>query len=83
MGDFRGIPFLSLKHDHCRYPQGGDDGAPILFCGQPKAEGSSYCAACRARCVVSPPKISDEERERRSEAARQQWARRRMVEGVA
>ena len=82
MSQFRGIPFELLKLGHCRYPQGGEDGSPILFCGQPKAASGSYCATCRALCVVPPPKISDEERERRSKAARQQWARRRLHEGA-
>jgi len=48
--DFLGITFFDLKQHHCRYPRGGNDGTPILYCGQPKIEGGSYCAACHARC---------------------------------
>jgi hypothetical protein len=44
---FLKIPFADLGPNHCRYPIG--DG-PFLFCGQPKMEGSSYCAWCHERC---------------------------------
>ncbi|MBI5261335.1 MAG: hypothetical protein HY852_05890 [Bradyrhizobium sp.] len=35
-----------LEPGDCRYPYGGDrDGEAIAFCGHPKRQGSSYCAA--------------------------------------
>lgn len=45
---FLGIAFAKLKNNHCRYPRG--EGINILFCGQPKLEGSSYCPQCHRRC---------------------------------
>lgn len=44
--DFLGITFDQLDTPHCRYPRG--DGRDMLFCGQPKMDGSSYCPACHA-----------------------------------
>lgn len=44
--DFLGITFDQLDTHHCRYPRG--EGREMLFCGQPKMEGSSYCPACHA-----------------------------------
>lgn len=43
---FLGISFLNLKEGQCRYPFG----EPMLFCGQPTIEDSSYCAHCHAVC---------------------------------
>lgn len=58
-GPFLGIALLDLKPEHCRYPRGGDEpGEPILFCGQPKKKGSSYCAACHARCNTGLGRVS-------------------------
>jgi GcrA cell cycle regulator len=38
------VSLLELKPDDCRYPYGGDkEGEPIVFCGHPRREGSSYC----------------------------------------
>jgi GcrA cell cycle regulator len=38
------VTLLALKPGDCRYPYGGDkDGEPILFCGHPRQDGSSYC----------------------------------------
>lgn len=48
--EFLGIRFADLKQHHCRYPRGGNNGEPILYCGQPKIEHSAYCAACHTRC---------------------------------
>lgn len=48
--NFLGIKFMDLQPEHCRYPSGN----PTLFCGQPKMEGSSYCAHCHAICTNSP-----------------------------
>ena len=46
--EFRGIPFANLGKTHCRYPRG----EPIVYCGQRKMEGSSYCPACHALCYT-------------------------------
>lgn len=43
--EFLSITFDNLAKHHCRYPQGGY-GAPIVYCGQKRMKGSSYCAAC-------------------------------------
>ena len=53
---FLGVPLLELKNNSCRFPRGEK---PILFCGQPKREGSSYCAYChsvvwRSRSAIGP-----------------------------
>jgi len=38
------VSLLELKPADCRYPYGGDkEGEPIVFCGHPRREGSSYC----------------------------------------
>jgi GcrA cell cycle regulator len=44
---FLGIPLANLEPHHCRYPR--DIDGQRLFCGQPKLEDSSYCAACHRR----------------------------------
>jgi GcrA cell cycle regulator len=42
----RHLSLLQLEAGDCRYPYGGDnDGEAITFCGHPKREESSYCAA--------------------------------------
>jgi GcrA cell cycle regulator len=42
----RHLPLLELEPGDCRYPYGGDaEGEAITFCGHPKREDSSYCAA--------------------------------------
>jgi GcrA cell cycle regulator len=42
----RGLSLLELEAGDCRYPYGGDEeGEAVMFCGHPKREGSSYCAA--------------------------------------
>jgi hypothetical protein len=46
---FAGIPFEELTPQTCRYPQG--DG-PFMFCGQPKQEGSAYCAHHHRVCYL-------------------------------
>lgn len=42
-------PLLDLNPRDCRWPMTADK--PFLFCGEPKAEGSSYCA-CHKRLSV-------------------------------
>jgi GcrA cell cycle regulator len=38
------VSLIELKPGDCRYPYGGDkEGEPIVFCGHPRREGSSYC----------------------------------------
>lgn len=44
--DPRHLALLELERDDCRYPYGGDEeGEAITFCGHPRRDGSSYCAA--------------------------------------
>lgn len=42
---FLAIPLLDLESGQCRFPRGE---SPILFCGQPQKEGSSYCPHCHS-----------------------------------
>jgi GcrA cell cycle regulator len=42
------ISFHDLKAHHCRFPFG--QRAPFLFCGEPRASNSSYCAEHRRLC---------------------------------
>ncbi len=38
------VSLIKLEPGDCRYPYGGDkDGEPIVFCGHPRRDGSSYC----------------------------------------
>jgi GcrA cell cycle regulator len=40
------LSLADLQAGDCRYPYGGDEeGEPITFCGHPRRENSSYCAA--------------------------------------
>lgn len=57
--EFIGVSLLDLGQNACRFPKGGNDGLPILFCGQPVMEGSSYCEYCHNVCWV-PAKRSSE-----------------------
>jgi GcrA cell cycle regulator len=42
----RHLSLAELEAGDCRYPYGGDaDGEAITFCGHPKREDCSYCAA--------------------------------------
>jgi GcrA cell cycle regulator len=50
--DFIGIGFFETTAKTCMYPEG--DGAGMLFCGQPRQDGSSYCAAHHQLCWVKP-----------------------------
>lgn len=50
--DFLGIPFVKTTNQTCMYPEG--DGANMLFCGQPRKDGSSYCPAHHRICWVKP-----------------------------
>jgi GcrA cell cycle regulator len=52
-GDFLHIPFLELEPNHCRFPQG--EGLTATYCGQPKKEGSAYCAYCHSICYGRDP----------------------------
>lgn len=74
---FLGISLFDLEPHHCRYPRGGDDGMPILFCGQPKRDDSSYCPVCHALCTGGKPReLSAEERMLRSASARRAFNRK-------
>lgn len=43
--DPRHLSLTELEPGDCRYPYGGDEeGEAITFCGQPRRQGSSYCA---------------------------------------
>lgn len=53
---FLSIPFDDLQPRHCRYPRGEN---PILFCGQPAIQDSSYCASCHARCYTPHRPVAD------------------------
>jgi GcrA cell cycle regulator len=38
------VSLIELAPGDCRYPYGGDkDDEPIVFCGHPRRDGSSYC----------------------------------------
>jgi GcrA cell cycle regulator len=50
--DFLGIPFSETTQKTCMYPEG--DGRNMLFCGQPRRDGSSYCEAHRRICYWKP-----------------------------
>lgn len=50
--DARNLTFDQLETNDCRYPVTAD--APLLFCGQPKAGGSSYCAHHHHKCWDRP-----------------------------
>jgi GcrA cell cycle regulator len=42
----RRLSLLDLEPGDCRYPYGGDEeGEAITFCGHPRRQGTSYCAA--------------------------------------
>src|SRR6202171_4872357 len=42
----RRLSLLDLEPGDCRYPYGGDEeGEAISFCGHPRRQGTSYCAA--------------------------------------
>jgi GcrA cell cycle regulator len=42
----RHLSLIELEASDCRYPYGGDEeGEAITFCGHPRREDSSYCAA--------------------------------------
>ncbi len=44
--DPRHLSLADLQAGDCRYPYGGDEeDEPITFCGHPRHENSSYCAA--------------------------------------
>ena len=50
--DFLGLSLLELRASSCRYPHG--NGAPFLFCGQPKQDGSPYCPHHHAISYARP-----------------------------
>jgi GcrA cell cycle regulator len=44
--DPRHLSLQDLEPDDCRYPYGGDEeGEAITFCGHPRRQSTSYCAA--------------------------------------
>lgn len=50
--DFIGIQFEETNKFTCMYPEG--DGTHMLFCGQPKQDGSSYCSGHHRLCYWKP-----------------------------
>lgn len=48
------IAIVDLQDHHCRFVY-GDNPATMTFCGQPKAEGSSYCRPHRTICCTGVP----------------------------
>jgi GcrA cell cycle regulator len=48
------IGLLELEPHSCRFPFGGDDGAPITFCGHTKMENSSYCVPHKDLTTAPP-----------------------------
>ena len=50
--DSRNLTVLQLKGNDCRFPTSEDH--PMLFCGSPKAAGSSYCPHHHGVCHVDP-----------------------------
>ena len=60
----RHLSVLDLKPNDCRYPYGGY-GEPVLFCGHPKHDGSSYCYPHFRLTLRHVVEISDAERQRR------------------
>lgn len=50
--DFIGVTFFETTDKSCMYAEG--DGSHMLFCGQPRIEGSSYCAGHHAVCWIKP-----------------------------
>lgn len=75
--DFLAVRLLDLKPSQCRYPRGGNDAEPILFCGQPRMTTSSYCQDCHTRCHTRPRAVGEDEHQRRSNAAKRIWRERR------
>lgn len=47
------VTFADLESHHCRYPV-GDDPATMMFCGERKQPGISYCADCARVAHVAP-----------------------------
>jgi hypothetical protein len=50
--DFLGIGFFETTEKTCMYPEGM--GQNMLFCGQPRADGSSYCPGHFQICYWRP-----------------------------
>jgi hypothetical protein len=50
--DFIGIPFVETTDKTCIYPEG--QRGLMLFCGQPRQDGSSYCTFHHRVCWVKP-----------------------------
>ena len=46
--DFLGIEFLKTTNKTCMYPEG--EGRSMMFCGQDRKEGSSFCAGHHRMC---------------------------------
>jgi len=50
--DFIGIPFLETSSFTCMYPEG--EGRAMMFCGQPRKDGSSFCLGHHRVCYHRP-----------------------------
>lgn len=52
---FLGVTLMQLEPNQCHFPRGGEkENDPILFCGQPVKEDSSYCPWCHSITHVQP-----------------------------
>lgn len=51
------VTFFDLRLNHCRFPLSGE-GLDILYCGEDKAEGTSYCLA-HCKIVFAPQRIRE------------------------
>ena len=71
------LSIFDLAQNSCRYPVTED--SPFLYCGHAQQKDSSYCAAHHRVCYAKPQQISDEERDRRAQRARQFNAKRQRV----
>lgn len=70
-----GTPFLDLPVDGCRYAVTPDDVETHLFCGAPRAEGKPYCEGHCGVAFRPVMKLTDRDRERRSQQAVKNIAR--------
>lgn len=52
----RGVRFLDLRHDQCRFPLGGIDAPVEMFCGRPIETGQAYCPSHCAVAYVKAPR---------------------------
>lgn len=66
--EFRSLHVTELVTGDCRWPEGGDNGQPIVFCGCTVRESSPYCDQHHQIAFQKP--VSPEEQERRREHGR-------------